>query len=253
MDSGRRSVYLGDLDREVWVKVENIKLVRNDVDLPTAGLLLGVQLVLSRLKHEAVNGKRGIIGALDGDAERYGTYIPELKKEIWVKEENISVTEEGLALYYSGMNIELEGLQAESMKGTKGIAGRYDPELGRQSIFVPEQNKEIWVKVVNTRLDDAPIFQDRLGNVSLHEVVMHDREDRAKLLLEKYNTSIHTQDLDGSNPLQMIVRVGAAMNTKVGRIISAVTRREAKVAHNAKKTAVGACANCDIPLGTDGG
>jgi len=251
-DTGRRSVYIQDLDREVWVKVENIKLT----DDKTSDLY-GKHVVLTGLKNEAMNGKRGVVGAFDSSAARHGVCIPELKKEVWIKEDNITVPE-ALGLNLFGKNVVLSGLKTESMNGTKGIAGRFDADSGRRSVFIPDQKKEIWVKVENIHVDDSPKkllsdVQDRLGGVSLHEVVMHDRDDCAKLLLEKHNTSIHTKDLDGSNPLQMIVNVGAAMNTNVGRIISSVTRREAKLANDAKKTAPSACANCKKSLGRDEG
>ncbi|CAJ1953007.1 unnamed protein product [Cylindrotheca closterium] len=255
-DSGRRSVYIRDLDREVWVKVENIELIDDTTKLD---LLHGKRIVLAGLKNEAMNGKKGIVGAFDSDAGRHGVYIPEMRKEVWIKKENISVPVDEPALNLSGKNVVLSGLKTASLNGKKGIAGQFDSSSRRLSVFIPEKKKEVCVKIENISIDDSAKkllsdVQDRLGSVSLHEVVMNDREDCAKLLLEKHNTSIHTKDYDGSGPLQMIVSVGAAMNTKVGRIISSVTRKEAKMAHSAKKAVLNSyCANCNKSLGTDGG
>jgi len=103
-DTGRRSVYIQDLDREVWVKVENIKLT----DDKTSDLY-GKHVVLTGLKNEAMNGKRGVVGAFDSSAARHGVCIPELKKEVWIKEDNITVPE-ALGLNLFGKNVVLSGL-----------------------------------------------------------------------------------------------------------------------------------------------
>lgn len=174
-----------------------------------------------------------------------------------------------------GQDVELFGLKSADMNGTKGVAGGFDPDSGRRAVYVPELKKEVWAKPINIRLvvvnetatstttpddkkeeEEKPMLanvQDRLGSISLHEVVMTDRMDVAELLLKKHNTSIHINDLDGVSALTMATTGGSFMQSEVCRMISDITRRQAKQNRDAKKGASKTCAKCNKDLGKDGG
>eukprot|EP00979_Chaetoceros_neogracilis_P009975 scaffold2347_cov287-Chaetoceros_neogracile.AAC.3 len=97
------------------------------------------------------------------------------------------------------------------MNEKNGVVGDFDAGTGRRKvIFVAEEGREVWVKPENLKLcvsspvpiesSKIPILidvQDRMGSVSLHEVVMRDNVDVASFLLQKHETSIHTEDMDG--------------------------------------------------------
>merc|ERR1719491_1328807 len=97
------------------------------------------------------------------------------------------------------------------MNGRVGIAGGYDCDAGRRSVYLREENREVWIKTQNMEPASPgdqctpPTFtdlQDRFGSVSLHEVILADRGDVAEFLLRRHETSIHTKDMDGMTPLK---------------------------------------------------
>lgn len=157
-----------------------------------------------------------------------------------------------------GQDVELVGLKSKDMNGCQGIAGGFDPDTDRRTVYIPKLKKEVWAKPINIRLlggtttKDKPMLadvQDRLGSVSLHEVVMSDRLDVAEFLLTKHKTSIHTKDLNDISPLIMTTM----MSTQVSKMISDVTRHQAKMDRDAKKEARKTCTYCRKDLDSSGG
>ncbi|CAJ1953011.1 unnamed protein product [Cylindrotheca closterium] len=205
----------------------------------------GKSAKLEGLEDAAMNGKKGWVGGFDVDSGRRGIYIPELKKEIWVKPSNLRITtktvEPDPTSNLSGKEAVLEGLKDDKMNGKEGILGKYDPEQERRSIFITELKKQVWAKPVNIRLSkNKPKLtdvKDRFGGVSLHEVVMGNRVDVAEFLLQTHGTSIHTKDADGISPMTMTMGDRILWRTQVGKMISIIARAEAAAGRmEAKKT-----------------
>lgn len=163
-----------------------------------------------------------------------------------------------------GKEVILFGLKAVEMNGKKGIAGGFDPDSERRVVFLVEDNKEVWIKPANIKFEDEleegerekkPMLtdvQDRMGTVSLHEVIMQDREDVAKFLLTKHSTSMHTTDMDGLSPMDMVMQ-NQLMAPKVSKLMHSITRKEAGIARKEAKTKSGVCAGCQVDLGKTGG
>ena len=165
--------------------------------------------------------------------------------------------------YLFGKDVELHSLNKIEMNGLKGIAGGFDSNTGRRSVHLVDQDqggREIWVKPQNIRLllseSNNKLMladvQDRLGSVSLHEVVMNDRVDVAEFLLCTHNTSIHTADMDDMSPLKMASMPGAGMSN-VAKMIAVVTRKEGGIKRKSKKQNEKLCASCHKDLGEEGG
>lgn len=160
---------------------------------------------------------------------------------------------------FYGKEVELCGLKKIDMNGAKGVVGGFDPDSDRRAVYLSEGDKEVWVKPINicilgsnNNVTENPMLadvQDRLGTVSLHEVIIMDREDVATFLLHKHNTSIHTEGLDGMSPLKMSTS-GGEMASNVCKLINHVAKKNAGKVRNAKKFATKyACAACkkDLP------
>ncbi len=160
-----------------------------------------------------------------------------------------------------GKEVELHSLKAMHMNGLRGIVGGFDPDAGRRVVFLLEEKKEVLIRPVNLRRVDGENepyqmlldVQDRMGSVSLLEVVMQDRTDVAKLLL-RHNTSIHTKDMDGMSPVKLTTMGGHLRSAGVCRMINDVTRREAKESkENRRKAIMRTCANVDCLKDLDEG
>jgi hypothetical protein len=169
--------------------------------------------------------------------------------------------------YFFGKEIELHGLKTAALNGVKGVAGGFDSNSGRRSIYIQDQEREIWVKPENMRLlamaasevdvlqeiKNKPMLvdvQDRMGSVSLHEVIMCDRVDVAEFLLQKHKASIHSEDLDGISPLKLTTQ-GGAMLSSVSRMVAAVTRKEGGISRKMKKKSQQVCSHCQKDLDKD--
>ena len=57
-------------------------------------------------------------------------------------------------------------------------------------------------------------MRDRLGSVSLYEVIMRDHKDAAEVLLKRHGTSIYAKDVHGVYPQNMMVRDGTLKKNK---------------------------------------
>ena len=159
-----------------------------------------------------------------------------------------------------GKHVELHKLNTKKMNGLIGVAGGFDPDSDRRAVYLIEKKKEVWVKPDNIRLVNSSIsediegckpgkmlldVQDRMLSVSLHEVLINDREDVAQFLIKKHGTSIHTEDMDGLSPMSMVTKGAQMSSRKVSRIISDVARREGRKTRKEKKqVADHICAGC---------
>ena len=163
-----------------------------------------------------------------------------------------------------GKNVELHKLNTKKMNGLVGVAGGYDPHSDRRAVYLIEEKKEVWVKPDNIRLvnsssssssEDIEDYckpgkmlldvQDRMLSVSLHEVLINDREDVVEFLIKKHGTSIHTEDMDGLSPMSMVTKGAQMSSRKVSKIISDVARREGKKTREEKKNVSDhICAGC---------
>jgi hypothetical protein len=82
-----------------------------------------------------------------------------------------------------GKSVQLHGLKTKDMNGKIGIAGGFDPDVDRRSVYLMEDQHENWVKVENiTPLEDKrnceryPLLseiKDCLGSISLHELCIN--------------------------------------------------------------------------------
>jgi ankyrin repeat protein len=160
-----------------------------------------------------------------------------------------------------GKDVELHNLvSATNLNGLRGVAGGFDTETGRRSVYVPTINKEVSVKPVNIRLlppNKAPSeitmladVQDRLGSVALHEVIMSNKVDAAQLLIRQHHCSVHVEDLDGISPMKMLPTGG--MNAgEVVHMVTTAGRKEGAVNRKAKKHNENCCASCQKELSKD--
>lgn len=106
--------------------------------------------------------------------------------------------------------VELVGLKNETMNGKLGVARGIDTATGRRAVYVCDEKKQIAVKPENIRLHNAQQsvserpklcdVQDRLGAVSLIELMMTNRGDVVKFLLNEHNARIDIADSDGCSP-----------------------------------------------------
>jgi len=165
-----------------------------------------------------------------------------------------------------GQTVKLHHLQkAEHLNDAMGIAGGYDPDSMRRVVYLTNEQKEVWIKPENMSLHSSPDtnkkgcpssdttmlleVQDRMGSISLHEVLMNDRKDVAEFLIQKHGTSIHTKDMDGVSPMTMVTNGGQMSFRNVSKIILDVARKEGKKARNEKKQmSLYKCAECGKEL-----
>jgi hypothetical protein len=161
---------------------------------------------------------------------------------------------------FYGRDVELHGLKKVDMNGCLGVVGGYDPDTQRRAVYLTDAEREVWVKPVNIRLvqsredtdqNEKPILcdvQDRLGSISLLEVIMQDRVDVAKFLLEKHQTSIYIEDLDGMSASKM--SCGPSMRiSEVAKMVMNSSVSHGKKNRDAKKQATKlSCAGCDKAL-----
>ena len=162
-----------------------------------------------------------------------------------------------------GKEVKLEGLKTEEMNGKIGIVGGFDPDSNRRAVFLPEDNKEVWIKVENIVLQDQtpkcqpyPLLtdiQDRLGSVSLHELVMPSESPTAtvdvtaEFLLKKHNTSIYTEDCDGCSPIQMVSGMGGFFGERaVSKLVMEAATKKGRETRKARKQEGLSCANCNV-------
>lgn len=152
--------------------------------------------------------------------------------------------------HFFGKEVELFGLKNESMNGKRGIGRGFHTDTGRRSVYIFDEKNQVAVKPENIRLcrkegnSQTPIplydVQDRLGSVCLQEVLMANRLDVAKFLLEKHTASIDIEDYDGFSPKKMVFSnngSGKFAAPDVSALIEKVAKRKVKAEPKA-------CAKC---------
>jgi len=159
-----------------------------------------------------------------------------------------------------GKDVKLQGLKTEEMNGKLGIVGGFDADSNRRAVYLTEDEREVWIKVENIVLQDQdskpyPLLtdiQDRLGNVSLQEIIMPSEapgtivDETAEFLLKKHNTSIYTEDCDGCSPIQMVSGMGIVNGERtVSKLVMEAATKKGRETRKARKQEGSTCANCN--------
>lgn len=169
-----------------------------------------------------------------------------------------------------GKEVKLHDLNTEELNGNVGIAGGFDPDSGRRVVYLVEGEKEVWIKIENMSLVDNAVkcqpfplltdIQDRMGSVSLHELVMPSEfqaaivDRTAEFLLKKHNTSIYTEDCDGCSPIQMVSGPGQMFGERrVAKLVMEAATKKGRETRKARKEGERMCANCSACSDESGG
>lgn len=161
-----------------------------------------------------------------------------------------------------GKDVKLQGLKTEEMNGKLGIVGGFDADSNRRAVYLTEDDREVWIKVENIVLQEQdsecqpyPLLtdiQDRLGNVSLQEIIMPSAvrgtivDETAEFLLKKHNTSIYTEDCDGCSPIQMVSSMGIVNGERtVSKLVMEAATKKGRETRKARKQEGLTCANCN--------
>mmetsp|Transcript_37115 Transcript_37115/g.90220 ORF Transcript_37115/g.90220 Transcript_37115/m.90220 type:complete len:554 (+) Transcript_37115:78-1739(+) len=160
-----------------------------------------------------------------------------------------------------GNDVVLEGLQKSvDMNGMKGIVGGYDYDRDRRSVFIPELEKEVWVKADNIRLPDGKVQKekpmlvdvpDRMKRTPVNEAYLWNRPNLVRFLMHEHHASIDIKDTTGISPKDMSA-MHLPFYDQVQPIVAAAARAEAKAARDAKKSAASVCGSCNKSLGSGG-
>ena len=168
-----------------------------------------------------------------------------------------------------GKKVILHGLKREDMNGKEGFVGGFDPDSNRRGIYLTEDRKEVWIKTENISLPNRaaecqpyPLLtdiQDRLGTVSLHELLMPSEvmkdsvAETAEFLLKRHDTCIYTEEADGCTPVQMASGMGATYGqAAVAKLIMEAATKEGRQARKERKLDDLTCANCNVCFGEGG-
>jgi hypothetical protein len=143
---------------------------------------------------------------------------------------------------FLNQEVELHSLKNASMNGKIGIARGFNVDNGRRVVYLPGEDTPVGIKPENLKLANSKSpkalpnlcdVQDRLGGVSLLEVLMSDRTDVSEFLLDTVDASIDVADWDGCSPKFMASTPGAQMGSKVGPVIMKHMMKEARKATKA--------------------
>jgi MYND finger len=124
----------------------------------------------------------------------------------------------------TGKPVILDGLTRTEYNGMKGILGGFDNESSRR-VFHPNDRtkKEFLLKPENVfvlgedsqrgcnimdnsvRATNLVVDQDRIGSISLHEVVMSQRSDVAEFLLKRSSNCLDVKDCSGQSARTMVL------------------------------------------------
>jgi hypothetical protein len=165
-----------------------------------------------------------------------------------------------------GKDVKLYGLKTEEMNGKSGIAGGFDPDNNRRLVYLPDERREIWVKVENMSLlkEDSDLkihdrlteVQDRMGTISLHELCMPtaltglpENYEAGVLLLKKHRTSIYIKEPDGVTPFQMSSGIGQMIGARsIAKLVMEAATENGRDARKARQKANLTCAKCMVSL-----
>lgn len=143
--------------------------------------------------------------------------------------------------YFFGKEVELHGLKTAHMNGKRGVARGYVVGTGRRAVHIFGEKGPIGIKLENIKLagkQDSPPrhrallcnIQDRLGSLCLHEVLMQDRVDVAKVLLNKYNARVDIEDYEGVSPKSMAMTSGSGLVSRVAVMVGKVAMKQGRKA-----------------------
>ncbi len=164
-----------------------------------------------------------------------------------------------------GKQVDIINAENSEWNGTRGIVGGFLADNNKRILRIANTEgdgcKYIAVATSKLRLivDAAghaakplpPLIdvQDRMGSVCMHEIIMSQRDDVARLLFTKFNASIDVQDADGISPRSMVMKsCGLAVNSVCPLIMQLVTER----AREEKKKEQGKCDYCQALEPTSG-
>mmetsp|Transcript_6693 Transcript_6693/g.9713 ORF Transcript_6693/g.9713 Transcript_6693/m.9713 type:complete len:543 (+) Transcript_6693:55-1683(+) len=164
-----------------------------------------------------------------------------------------------------GKEVEIINAENASWNGKRGIAGGYLVDSKKRIVQIQnadgEGHAELAVSTTKLQLANEadqlsvrplpPLVdvQDRMGSVCMHEVLMSQREDVAKLLLTKYDASIDIEDADGSSPRSMALNSMGMMASSVSPIIAKIAIAKGREEKKQEKVT---CDKCKAPEPTPG-
>jgi len=226
-------------------------LVAIGKNVPAADSLNQIEVAKLLLQYGARPDAKDVCGKT---VCHYGAGCMATKMTLKVAEMCISAAQSS---HFFGKEVELFGLKNESMNGKRGIGRGFQADTGRRSVYILDEKQQVAVKPEYVRLcgkernaqTPIPLYdvQDRLGSVCLQEVLMANRLDVAKFLLEKHTASIDIEDYDGFSPKKMVFSdngSGKFAAPDVSALIEKVAKRKVKAAPKA-------CASCQA-LETEG-
>ncbi|CAB9510601.1 expressed unknown protein [Seminavis robusta] len=131
--------------------------------------------------------------------------------------------------HFFGKQVELHSLNSAARNGDQGWCLGYQSDTGRRAVYLAETRETLAVKPENLKLVDALEQQnptklcdipDRMGIVCLQEIIICNREDCARFLLEENHADLDVEDCDGTSPRSMCVQTplgGFSMAALQGR------------------------------------
>lgn len=156
---------------------------------------------------------------------------------------------------FFGKEVELHSLKTASTNGLRGICKGFVVSTGRRAIYLFDRQQTVGIKPENLKLADGSAseerpklcdIQDRIGGLALHEVIMKERVDVAKVLLEKYGARFDLADGDGCSPKSMAVTAGPF--SRVGAMIMKQAMRQGRADKKEKTNACSCCGKADVDL-----
>ena len=157
--------------------------------------------------------------------------------------------------HFFGKEVELHSLKADTMNGMRGICKGYVCDTGRRAVYLFDRQQTVGIRPENLKLSDGSALeerpklcdiQDRIGSVSLHEVVMRERVDVAEVLLEKYGARVDLADGDGVAPKDMAFKIGFL--SRVGSMVMKESLRQKKTEEKQRKNVCSNCGKMNVQL-----
>ncbi|CAB9507617.1 expressed unknown protein [Seminavis robusta] len=164
--------------------------------------------------------------------------------------------------YLVGKKVTLQGLSKEAYNGMQGTLGGFVVDTERrvfhpleeptkemavkpENVFLAKKNKK---KKQNVCITDKSLQatnlvddRDRIGSISLHEVVISNRDDVALFLLTRSSTCLDVAECAGTSPRKMALQplMGSQVNQVVRNHIRGEVRKQER-----KERKKESCGNC---------
>jgi hypothetical protein len=159
--------------------------------------------------------------------------------------------------HFFNKEVELHSLQKAELNGLRAICRGYVVATGRRSVYLLDRKQTVALKPENLKLVDGDDessssrpklcdIPDRLGCVSLMEVLMQERVDVATVLLDQHNARSDIVNAEGLSPKQMAITAGVL--SKVGHLIVKHGMRQSRDAAKEEKNACSKCGKTDVHL-----